>query len=104
MNPLFTNAPIVWREHYDFDYEKIMPVIEETFSLCGERQVRKVFLENGEAGFLFNTNKKKALYNSLTMFMNTDEAEILKKKLKAKKNSIKFTMFRHQIQLKKILN
>jgi len=64
----------------------------------------KEFLENGEAGFLFNTNKKKALYNSLTMFMNTDEAEILKKKLKAKKNSIKFTMFRHQIQLKKILN
>ena len=56
MNPLFTNAPIVWREHYDFDYEKIMPVIEETFSLCGERQVRKVFLENGEAGHVLDEN------------------------------------------------
>ena len=64
----------------------------------------KEFLSYGEGGLLFNSNKKQALYNSLLLFMNTNEAEILKKKIKAKKNSLKFTMFRHQIQLKKFLN
>jgi len=49
MQPLFMNTPLVWKDRYEFDYEKIMPVIQETFSLCGERKVRKVFLENGEA-------------------------------------------------------
>ena len=64
----------------------------------------KEFLSYGDGGLLFNSNKKQALYNSLLLFMNTNEAEILKKKIKAKKNSLKFTMFRHQTQLKKLLN
>jgi glycosyltransferase involved in cell wall biosynthesis len=64
----------------------------------------KEFLSYGEGGLLFNSNKNQALYNSLLLFMNTNEEEILKKKIKAKKNSSKFTMFRHQIQLKKLLN
>ena len=64
----------------------------------------KEFLSYGEGGLLFNSNKKQALYNSLLLFMNLNEKEILKKKIKAKKNSLKFTMFRHQIQLKNLLN
>ena len=64
----------------------------------------KEFLSYGEGGLLFNSNKKQALYNSLLLFMNLNEKEILKKKIKAKKNSLKFTMYRHQIQLKKFLN
>ncbi|MDC0974993.1 glycosyltransferase [Candidatus Pelagibacter sp.] len=64
----------------------------------------KEFLENGKAGFLFNNNQDNALFNSFILFMNEKEKNILDKKIRAKKNSIKFTMFRHQIQLKKILN
>ena len=64
----------------------------------------KEFLSYGEGGLLFNSNKKQALYNSLLLFMNLNEKEILKKKIKAKKNSLKFTMYRHQIYLKKLLN
>ena len=64
----------------------------------------KEFLENGKAGFLFNNNQNNALFNSFILFMEEKEKNILKKKNRAKKNSIKFTMFRHQIQLKKILN
>ncbi len=64
----------------------------------------KEFLSYGEGGFLFNSNKKQDLCNSLLLFMNTNEKEILKKKISAKKNSSKFTMYRHQIQLKNLLN
>jgi glycosyltransferase involved in cell wall biosynthesis len=64
----------------------------------------KEFLENGKAGFLFNNNQDNALFNSFILFMKEKEKNILEKKNRAKKNSIKFTMFRHQIQLKKILN
>ena len=64
----------------------------------------KEFLSHGEGGFLFDSNKKQALYNSLLLFMNTSKKEISKKKIKAKKNSLKFTMFRHQLKLKKLLN
>ena len=64
----------------------------------------KEFLSYWEGGFLFDSNKKQALYNSLLLFMNTSKKEISKKKIKAKKNSLKFTMFRHQLQLKKLLN
>ena len=45
----------------------------------------KEFLSYGEGGLLFNSNKKQALYNSLLLFMNLNEKEILKKKIKAKK-------------------
>ena len=64
----------------------------------------KEFLDNGKAGFLFNNNQKKALYNSFILFMKENDQKILEKKIRAKKNLIKFTMFRHQIQLKKLLN
>tara|TARA_B100001057_G_C22837459_1_gene945717 strand:+ start:110 stop:1264 length:1155 start_codon:yes stop_codon:yes gene_type:complete len=64
----------------------------------------KEFLENGQAGYLFSNNQKGSLYNSLVLFVRESENNILKKKIKAKKNSIKFSMFRHQIQLKKLLN
>ena len=62
------------------------------------------FLLSGKAGILFENNEKMALTNSLNLFMSLKEKEIFLKKNLAKKNSIKFSMFRHQILLKKILN
>ena len=64
----------------------------------------KEFLENGKAGFLFNNNQEKALFNSFILLMEENKKNILEKKIRAKKNSNKFTMFRHQIQLKKLLH
>ena len=63
----------------------------------------KEFLSNGEAGMLFESNEKMALTRSLNSFMQLDNKEIYRKKILAKKNSIKFSIFRHQNFLKKIL-
>lgn len=49
MQPVFISAPLLWKDHYEFDYQKINPVIKETFLLSGERTARRVFLEQGEA-------------------------------------------------------
>jgi len=51
----------------------------------------KEFLENGRAGFLFNTNEKNALNNKIDK-INSDN---YKKKIYAKKNCLKYTKFRH---------
>ena len=63
----------------------------------------KEFLSDGDAGILFENNKKSYLKNGLENFKNLSQIELYKKKVRAKKNSIKFTMFQHQIKLKKIL-
>ncbi len=62
------------------------------------------FLSNGNGGFLFESNVKNALFKSLDLFLNTKMENIFQKKIIAKKNCLKFTMYRHQIELKKILN
>ncbi len=63
----------------------------------------KEFLSNGKAGLLFENNKPNELNNSLNKFMKLNAQEIFTKKILAKKNAIKFTMFRHQNLLKKFL-
>ena len=61
------------------------------------------FLSKGDGGFLFNSNETNALFKSLDSFLISNKKNIFQKKILAKKNCFKFTMFRHQIELKKIL-
>ena len=63
----------------------------------------KEFLSNGEGGFLFNSNEKRALSASLESCIFSQKKDIFQKKIVAKKNCFKFTMYRHQNELKKIL-
>ena len=57
-------------------------------------------LLNGKAGFLFKSNEKDSLKNKLKELNKLD----YKMKVNAKKNSIKYTLFRHHKNLRKILN
>ena len=52
------------------------------------------FLENGEGGLLFNSNEKNALSKSLHNFVEKKDG-IKKKKIKAKKNCLKYSLLRH---------
>jgi len=63
----------------------------------------KEFLLNGEAGLLFSSNKKNELAKKLEEFRSLLKEEIKIKKIKAKKNSFQYTMFRHSLYLKKII-
>ena len=63
----------------------------------------KEFLENGNAGYLFKSNKKNELTKKIIKF--TKEEKNLKNfKFKAKKNSSNYTLFRHHLSLRKILS
>ena len=62
------------------------------------------FLSNGRAGLLFNNNVEGELFRKLSEFKKLKEKQIFQKKVLAKKNSIKFTMFRHFKVLKNIIN
>ncbi len=61
------------------------------------------FLENGNAGFLFENNNKEDFLSKFDEFMIQDEKSIKKKIIKAKKNSRKYTAFRHQKTLETVL-
>ena len=63
----------------------------------------KEFLLNGRAGLIFENNKENELLKKLEEFKKLEKNDIFKKKLLAKKNSIKFTMFRHYLSLNKII-
>ena len=63
----------------------------------------KEFLLFGDGGFLFKNNKLDALFNSLSDFVITEKKILTKKKILAKKNSKNFSMFYHQLALRKIL-
>ena len=62
------------------------------------------FLLNGKAGLLYSSNKKNELSYTLSFFqkMNKDQKSLMK--ITAKKNCMKYTLFRHHNFLKKILN
>ncbi len=62
------------------------------------------FLENGSAGLIFNNNTKDKLSEKLMEFKKLDNSTIFKKKILAKKNCSKFTMFNHYKKIKYILN
>ena len=63
----------------------------------------KEFLINGKAGMLFENNTEGKLYKVLEQFKNLKKLDIFKKKVLAKKNCSKFTMFRHYLGMKKII-
>ena len=62
------------------------------------------FLENGSAGLIFNNNTKNKLSEKLIEFKKLDNSSIFKKKILAKKNCSRFTMFNHYKKIKCILN
>jgi glycosyltransferase involved in cell wall biosynthesis len=62
----------------------------------------KEFLKNGDAGLLFESNKKNALKEKLEEF-SILRKEIKTKKIKAKKNCFNYTIFRHSLFLRKII-
>ncbi len=62
----------------------------------------KEFLENGEAGYLFQSNKKNELTKKLENFVK-EENNLRQFKIKAKKNSSNYTLFRHHSCLRKLL-
>ena len=55
------------------------------------------------AGLLFENNVNDELFKKLKDFKKLEKKEIFKIKVLAKKNSKKFTMFRHYLGLKKII-
>ena len=60
------------------------------------------FLEKGKNGILFKNNQKGELKNALDKFVELDGK--LKMRINLKKNSDKYTMFKHHIVLSKILS
>lgn len=60
-------------------------------------------LNYGKNGILYESNKKDALYNSLLSFQKKDPLIKFKDKIKIKRNSIKYTMFKHKQILIKLL-
>ncbi len=64
----------------------------------------KEFLSNGEAGMLFNSKSKNELKEKLELFMSLEKEKILKKKIMAKKNSMKYSLYRHYKEIDLILN
>jgi glycosyltransferase involved in cell wall biosynthesis len=63
----------------------------------------KEFLENGKAGYLFESNKKNKLTEKLIYFIE-EEKNLKTLIIKAKKNSANYTSFRHYLSLQKILS
>ncbi|MGL3827290.1 glycosyltransferase [Candidatus Pelagibacter communis] len=59
------------------------------------------FLDYGRNGILFKTNNKNSLFKSFIDFVN--EKDKFKKKVKAKKSSLKYTKFRHYKTLTEII-
>lgn len=61
------------------------------------------FLENGKNGILFESNKEDALLNSLIKFDNLEKSDLMQKKINLKKNTKKYSIFRHYLVLSKII-
>ena len=77
--------------------------LEKTVSYgSGCKNGPKEFLLNGDAGLLFENNKKDDLFKKLNEFKKLEKNQIFHKKVLAKKNSMKFTIFRHFLGLKNI--
>ena len=59
------------------------------------------FLQNGKAGILFENNKDNALFEALTNYVN-HEVDLKQKKISAKKNCLKYSLFRHHEVIKNV--
>ena len=62
----------------------------------------KEFLQSGRGGVLFKNNEKDSLYKSMIFFLNNKKSQYSQLVI-TKKNSLKYTMFRHYLRLVKIL-
>ncbi len=62
------------------------------------------FLNNGENGILFSSNKDGALFESFKKYLNLGEKKKFNDRVSLKKNSKKYTMFHHYLNLKRIIN
>ena len=63
----------------------------------------KEFLMNGKAGYLFENNDLNSLIKSFNEFLDDPIKEIREKKFLAKKNSKKYSIFNHYLELKNLL-
>ena len=63
----------------------------------------KEFLMNSDAGYLFENNNLDSLINSFNQLIVDAPEIIYKKKILAKKNSKKYSIFHHYLDLKKFL-
>ncbi len=61
------------------------------------------FLKNGKGGFLFKNNDALDLENKINEFLNEIEGAKFKKTVISKKNSKMYSLFRHYLELNKIL-
>ena len=62
------------------------------------------FLNKGKNGLLFKNNYKNELSKTLLEYCKFDEKKKFKDKVKLKINALKYSKFKHYIQLKKILD
>ena len=63
----------------------------------------KEFLSYGDAGLLYDSNISGKLSQKLKEFLKLDDKIIFKKKIKAKQNSLKYSLYRHFCRLLMIL-
>ena len=63
----------------------------------------KEFLNQGKNGILFKNNTRNGLYKSLLEYNRLTKKKIYSDRVKLKKNSKKYTKFRHFVELNKIL-
>ena len=61
------------------------------------------FLKNGKGGFLFKNNDALDLENKINDFLNEIEGAKFKRTVISKKNSKMYSLFRHYLELNKIL-
>ena len=63
----------------------------------------KEFLNKGDNGILFENNVYKGILKSLITYCKLDNKKIFLDKVKLKKNAHKYTIFKHYLELHKIL-
>ena len=94
--------PSLWEE---VGFVLVEAAISNLFIISSDcKNGPKEFLSNGEAGFLFHSNSKNELKEKLELFMSLKKEQILRKKIMAKKNSMKYSLYRHYKKIDLILN
>jgi len=63
----------------------------------------KEFLNNGDNGILFKNNVYKSILESLITYCKLENKKIFLDKVQLKKNARKYTIFKHYLELHKIL-
>ena len=63
----------------------------------------KEFLLDGKGGYLFKNNNLSSFVKTINDFLQDNNNNILSKKINAKKNSKKYTLFNHFKQLDALL-